>query len=58
MRVCKIRFVNTGENHGKPYLVCKKEYSAIIITVFMHFLALEIDQDLGEKSLNLTCSQW
>ena len=24
IRVCKIRFVNTGENRGKPCLVCKK----------------------------------
>ena len=24
IRVCKIRFVSTGENHGKPCLVCKK----------------------------------
>ena len=25
VRVCKIRFVSTGENLGKPSLVCKKE---------------------------------
>ena len=26
LRVCKIRFVSTGENHGKPFLVCKKMF--------------------------------
>ena len=25
IRVCKIRFVSTGENRGKPCLVCKKK---------------------------------
>ena len=27
IRVCKIRFVRTGENCGKPCLVCKKKHS-------------------------------
>ena len=27
IRVCKIRFVSTGENCGKPCLVCKKHVS-------------------------------
>ena len=27
IRVCKIRFVSTGENRGKPCLVCKKSFS-------------------------------
>ena len=27
IRVCKIRFVSTGENHGKSCLVCKKTLS-------------------------------
>ena len=26
IRVCKIRFVSTGETRGKPYLVCKKKH--------------------------------
>ena len=27
IRVTKVRFVSTGENCGKPYLVCKKKWS-------------------------------
>ena len=27
IRVCKIRLVSTGENRGKPCLVCKKKLS-------------------------------
>ena len=26
IKVCKIRFVSTGENRGKPCLVCKKKF--------------------------------
>ena len=26
IRVCKIRFVSTGANCGKPYLVCEKQF--------------------------------
>ena len=29
IRVCKIRFVSTGKNHGKPCLVCKKRTSTV-----------------------------
>ena len=31
IRVCNIRFVSTGENHGKPCLVCKR---IVIILIF------------------------
>ena len=30
IRVCKIRFVSTGENRGKPCLVCKKTQSIVL----------------------------
>ena len=33
IRVCKIRFVNTGENLGKPCPVCKKMF--ILTPVFI-----------------------
>ena len=37
IRVFKIRFVSTGENRGKPCLVCKKGISCIPDKVFCDF---------------------
>ena len=49
IRVCKIRFVSTGENSGKPCLVCKNRSSNIyicsikiskdlVLIVFVHYM--------------------
>ena len=35
IRVCEIRFVSTGENCGKPCLVCKKVYSILVWVLFL-----------------------
>ena len=40
-KVCKIRFVSTGTNRGKPCLVCKYYYSiACKLTIYYCFLFL------------------
>ena len=35
IRVCKIRFVSTGENRGKPCLVCKNRFSLLTARLFL-----------------------
>ena len=37
IRVCKIRFVSTGENSKKPCLVCKKTHSNILSIMYKAF---------------------
>ena len=47
IRVCKIRFVSTGENCGKPCLVCKKSQFHTVTLLYHEYT--EIEQWIKEK---------
>ena len=49
IRVCKIRFVSTGENRGKPCLVCKKNrFSHDVAHIWLLYYASHSEKKSSE----------